>query len=964
MKHTLPALQQLLAAAAAAAAADTGGGDCQSGIDCQLNGLCTNGTCVCDEAWGGHNCSSLNLLSPPDFTPSGFHALQSNWSAWGGGAVYDPTKKRWQGVFHEISGHCGMATWGANGQVRLAHATRPAGPYTVDRLLMPPTATNPSIGRSASGTFMVTHMGIGNGTGGVAGLCASCPKLNGVTPAAPRTIEVAACADNPRGTARRDPALYDVATMPTARGVLFATNFADGPWTSVARTADVNLPNGALFGGRATAGHPEYEGAVFYNDGSGTKINNSRCHDQNAFLVMKMAANISAALAGRWTSLPITYELAGAPASRARPEDICFNWEDNHVYQNVRGEFHAFFHAWRGQPTDYPRPAGFPDYGGCSTNCSNCSPHVYDQHSPGIYCSSLGGHAYSLDGRHWYISPVPIYTPIVKFGDGSELFFRARERPHVVLDEDGNLAALATAVGNPAVPPCVVGMPGCSGGNGGKPGADHTFTLIQPVANARHYPAPQHGGYGGRGYHNLDQPLPLKHDDVRHADSLDTSLATFPAAAYGARWGTRTDAAIANMSKMAMVVLMQEDGACWGRCCKGITGTVVRSASGLDVSGQCGPIHNALAEPGCSPDCDQHGTQLEIFRRMKAAAKAAGRRPPHCVLYVNADYLWPYDTTSAMGDAVRIVDVEGRAHVETCDPGLFPTYLFDYSKEAARQAWLGIVARGLNTSADGVYADCYINNRIKCEPPGSNNCVTSGNGTATHHPMLNNHVTHKTATGWMPGKTRTLRAAAELVASRGGSFYAKNAPLDSVAPFGGNCNWIWLQCCKYMEGKPLMSKRGCQAPGDVPGCVRITPAYLIGQVKEVLKHYTYAVLGTDAVLPTEFMGPHGEYNHSRGLPNSTFVSFCGETGIALFLLAVPQAGGAYLLCQGWDERFGRRLGRPLADAAEDPTTGEWVRRFEHGTVARWRNDSGTVVWAEEEQVVAARKTPVVQQITR
>ena len=40
-------------------------------------------------------------------------------------------------------------------------------------------------------------------------------------------------------------------------------------------------------------------------------------------------------------------------------------------------------------------------------------------------------------------------------------------------------------------------------------GADHTFTLIQPIANRKHYPPPtaaadeSHGGYGGRGHHDL-----------------------------------------------------------------------------------------------------------------------------------------------------------------------------------------------------------------------------------------------------------------------------------------------------------------------------------------------------------------------------------------------------------------------------------------------------------------------------
>ena len=155
---------------------------------------------------------------------------------------------------------------------------------------------------------------------------------------------------------------------------------------------------------------------------------------------------------------------------------------------------------------------------------------------------------------------------------------------------------------------------------------------------------------------------------LRKVDGLDTSLETFPAAAYGARWGLRSEEEIKNMSKMAMVVLMQEDGECWTRCCSNITGTVIRNASGLVVSGECGPIHNATALPGCSADCDQHGKQLAVFQRMKDAAKADGRRAPHCVLYMNADYLWPYDQASSQGDAIRIVDIHGKAHVETCDP--------------------------------------------------------------------------------------------------------------------------------------------------------------------------------------------------------------------------------------------------------------------------------------------------------
>ena len=110
-----------------------------------------------------------------------------------------------------------------------------------------------------------------------------------------------------------------------------------------------------------------------------------------------MAANLSAAKAGVWAEMPITYELAGA-GSDVPVDDICFNWEDNHVYQNARGEFHGFWHAWRGQPTDYPRPSAdlYPEYGGCSTNCSAVNgsgpAHAYCTSDAGLYCTSLGGH--------------------------------------------------------------------------------------------------------------------------------------------------------------------------------------------------------------------------------------------------------------------------------------------------------------------------------------------------------------------------------------------------------------------------------------------------------------------------------------------------------------------------------------------------------------------------------------------
>ena len=46
---------------------------------------------------------------------------------------------------------------------------------------------------------------------------------------------------------------------------------------------------------------------------------------------------------------------------------------------------------------------------------------------------------------------------------------------------------------------------------------------------------------------------------------------------------------------------------------------------------------------------------------------------------------------------------------------------------------------------------------------------------------------------------------------------------------------------------------------------------------------------------------------------SGFVSPCGETATALFLLALEP--GCFLLCQGWDDWFGYKLGLPAGPAA-------------------------------------------------
>lgn len=113
-------------------------------------------------------------------------------------------------------------------------------------------------------------------------------------------------------------------------------------------------------------------------------------------------------------------------------------------------------HAFRGQNTSLPAP-------GCTS-----TPGGGGGWAP-AGCTSVGGHAFSVDGAHWFISPVRAYTATVAYADGSELAFRARERPHLLFGAgSGEPEWLVSAVGDPG-----------PGGNTGIPGQDHSFTLVQ-----------------------------------------------------------------------------------------------------------------------------------------------------------------------------------------------------------------------------------------------------------------------------------------------------------------------------------------------------------------------------------------------------------------------------------------------------------------------------------------------------
>ena len=123
--------------------------------------------------------------------------------------------------------------------------------------------------------------------------------------------------------------------------------------------------------------------------------------------------------------------------------------EDQTAWVDQRGHFHSLWHAWWGQNNTYPRDchtAGCTaptDSDGCRRTqpCSETTPGMQGGCTNGFQwpgpCTSLGGHAYSVDGRQWYISPVAPFNASTVFADGSTVMWRARERPHVITNAHG-----------------------------------------------------------------------------------------------------------------------------------------------------------------------------------------------------------------------------------------------------------------------------------------------------------------------------------------------------------------------------------------------------------------------------------------------------------------------------------------------------------------------------------------------
>ena len=174
-----------------------------------------------------------------------------------------------------------------------------------------------------------------------------------------------------------------------------------GPWAFVSKGPQgpfspapgfQNCANGeAFFSG---------DGSVVFACPTGSAVTDS-------FFSVASAPSAAGALAGNWSHLPQTLSVAGSNTSVPY---LGFHWEDQTIWRDPRGHYHALMHAFRGQNTTLPEPGCF------ATAAGSWEPPN---------CSSLGGHAFSLDASHWWISREPAYTALVEFQDGTSHQMRA-----------------------------------------------------------------------------------------------------------------------------------------------------------------------------------------------------------------------------------------------------------------------------------------------------------------------------------------------------------------------------------------------------------------------------------------------------------------------------------------------------------------------------------------------------------
>lgn len=193
---------------------------CQTDEDCNLNGFCKNSTCECISVWMGSKCGQLNFASAASQN-HGALIPSANTSRWCAGSIPDST-----GTWHLYSAlmdlNCGLNSWQRNSAISHATSKSPTGPFGNETIIHPYFSHNPKPIRAPDGTYLIFHIGCGDGKSNPIVTC-----TNGTTPTT----------GGPQSPSAPPAEPFEAGGDPISCGgpftsILFADN-PNGPWNVI-----------------------------------------------------------------------------------------------------------------------------------------------------------------------------------------------------------------------------------------------------------------------------------------------------------------------------------------------------------------------------------------------------------------------------------------------------------------------------------------------------------------------------------------------------------------------------------------------------------------------------------------------------------------------------------------------------------------------------------------------------------
>ena len=391
---------------------------CASAADCGYNGACTGGACRCEPPWTGPECQVLRLK---DVAP-GSGLREDATSTWGGSVLYGDDGRLYM-YAAEMVAHCGIQAWTRNSRVIVASADNASAPFRFEKELFGVFSHEPAATRAPSGDFVIyfTTTTLGCGSYGKCvpdSICAGLGNSTTCNPGGPTCWTQCTDGSTPHTCHDNATEASPLTRFPT---YMAWSKHPLGPFST-----PVMVFNGSDQGGpqAPATGDTNFAGVIF-DDGSLVGMWRG---DRKSFSVKPNVVQYEYSVtASDWRN-PASYRWGYAlksnnvfpqlvPGSETRTCGI----EDPTLWlDRKKNVVHAVVHNWRagGHAASADRGKTWRWYGG------NCSA---DKGSGSIdWSRSVWPQSFTQGGQKQQPS--------------------RRERPHIVVDPNGTVTALTTAV--------------------------------------------------------------------------------------------------------------------------------------------------------------------------------------------------------------------------------------------------------------------------------------------------------------------------------------------------------------------------------------------------------------------------------------------------------------------------------------------------------------------------------------